>query len=162
MLVDENGKVQSFAFDARKKGIIFDVGHGGDSFAFSQAIPAIKQNFKPDVISTDLHIGSMNCGMKHIINVMSKFENMDLPLHEVIATVTWNPAQIIKRTDLGHLSIGAVADITILNLKHGEFGFVDVKGLRLQGDKKLECEVTIKEGKVVYDLNGLSSKDWSK
>jgi dihydroorotase len=154
--VNENGKVEDFLFAAQKRGIIFDVGHGGGSFLFEQAIPAMKQGFKPNSISTDLHTGSMNGGMKDIVNVMSKFLNMDMPMNELIATVTWNPAQIIKRTDLGHLSVGAVADITLLNLRKGDFGFIDTKGEKMKGDRKLECELTIKDGDVVYDLNGIS------
>ena len=161
-IVDENGKVHDFAFKAQERGIIIDVGHGGGSFLFEQAIPAMEQGFKPNSISTDLHTGSMNGGMKDIVNIMSKFLNMNMPIDEVIASVTWNPAKIIKRTDLGHLSVGAVADITVFNLRKGEFGFIDTKGKKMTGDKKLECELTIREGKVVYDLNGLAASEWNK
>ena len=72
-IVNEAGKVEDFAWAAQKRGIIFDVGHGGGSFRFDQAVPAMKQGFKPNTISTDLHTGSMNGGMKDIVNVMSKF-----------------------------------------------------------------------------------------
>jgi dihydroorotase len=161
-VVDDNGKVRPYVFEAQKRGIIFDVGHGGGSFLFSQAIPAIKQGFRPNSISTDLHTGSMNAGMKTIINIMSKFLNMDMPLEEVIASTTWNPAQYIKRTDLGHLTVGAVADITISKLQKGDFGFIDSKGLRMKGTQKLECELTVREGIVVYDLNGISRPLWNK
>ena len=159
-IVDEGGNVRSYVFSAQKKGIIFDVGHGGGSFVFEQAIPAMKQGFQPNSISTDFHTGSMNGGMKDITNIMSKFLNMDMTIEEVVKSVTWSPAQIIKRTDLGHLSVGAVADLTILNLKQGDFGFVDTRKLKMNGDQKLECELTIREGKVVWDLNGLSSPIW--
>lgn len=161
-IVDERGKVRDYVFLAQKRGVIMDVGHGGGSFLFEQAVPAMKQGLRPNSISTDLHTGSMNGGMKDILNIMSKFINMNMPLVDVIGTVTWNPAQIIKRTDLGHLSVGAAADIAILNMRKGDFGFVDVKGMKLKGDKKLECEVTIRDGKIVYDLNGLSSEEWDK
>lgn len=161
-LVNEQGKVEDFAWAAQKRGIIFDVGHGGGSFLFEQVVPAMKQGFKPNSISTDFHTGSMNGGMKDIINVMSKFLNMDMSVNDVIAKATWNPAKIIKRNDLGHLSIGAVADITILNLRDGDFGFIDTKGKKMKGTKKLECELTIREGQVVYDLNGISAPLWDK
>lgn len=161
-VVDENGKVREFVFKAQQRGIIFDVGHGGGSFLFEQAIPAIKQGFKPNSISTDLHTGSMNGGMKDIMNIMSKFINMNMPLDEIIASVTWKPAKIINRTDLGHLTVGAVADVTILNLRKGDFGFIDTKGKKMEGDKKLECELTIRDGKVVYDLNGISASLWNE
>ena len=161
-IVDENGKVRDFVFEAQKRGIIFDVGHGGGSFLFEQAIPAMEQGLRPNSISTDLHTGSMNGGMKSQINVMSKFLNMDMPLKEVIAASTWWPAQIIQREDLGHLSEGAVADVAILNLRKGDFGFIDTKNKKMKGGKKLECELTIREGDVVYDLNGISKPAWDK
>lgn len=161
-IVDENGKVRDYVFQAQKRGIVFDVGHGGGSFLFEQAVPAMEQGLKPNSISTDLHTGSMNGGMKSQINVMSKFLNMDMPLKEVIASSTWQPAQIIQREDLGHLSVGAVADVAILNVRKGNFGFVDTKGKKMTGNQKLECELTLREGKVVWDLNGMASKAWKE
>ena len=159
-IVAENGKVRHYVFEAQKRGIVFDVGHGGGSFIFKQAIPAVQQGFKPNVISTDLHTGSMNGGMKNINNVMSKFLNMGLSIQEVIATTTSKPAQYIQRKDLGHLSVGAEADVAILNIRKGDFGFIDTRGKRMKGKQKIECELTLRAGNVVYDLNGLASNDW--
>ena len=157
-IVDTNtNKVKPFVFEAQKRGIIFDVGYGGISFAFSQAIPAVKQGFYPNSISTDIHIGSMNNAMKDQTSVMSKFLAMGMKLQDVIKASTWNPANEIKRTDLGHLSAGAEADVAILNLRTGKFGMFDYKGYRIDADKKLECEMTIKGGKIVYDLNGIAN-----
>ena len=161
-IVDKNGKLREYVLEAQQKGIIFDVGHGGGSFLFEQAIPAVKQGLKPNSISTDLHTGSMNGGMKNIVNVMSKFLNMGIEIDEIIKSTTWNPAKYIKRTDLGHLSVGAEADITLLNLREGNFGFIDTQGKRMKGNNILECELTIKAGKIVYDLNGLASNEWNK
>ena len=161
-IVDKNGKLREYVLEAQRKGIVFDVGHGGGSFLFEQAIPAIKQGLKPNSISTDLHTGSMNGGMKNIVNVMSKFLNMGIEIDEIIKLTTWNPAKYIKRTDLGHLSVGAEADITLLNLRKGDFGFIDTQGKRMKGNNLLECELTIKAGKIVYDLNGLASNEWRK
>lgn len=157
MHVVENGKVQSYAIDAQKRGIIFDVGHGGGSFVFEQAIPAIQQGFKPNSISTDLHTGSMNAGMKDMINVMSKLLNIGMTLNEVIACSTWNPAKEINKQQLGHLSVGALADVTLLSLDKGTFGFVDVGGSKVVGDKKLTCQMTVLNGDIVWDLNGLAA-----
>ena len=159
-IVDGNNKLLEFIKEAQNKGIVFDVGHGGGSFAFSQAIPAINQGLKPNTISTDLHTGSMNGGMKDLLNVMSKFLNMGLDLNEVINAVSWGAAKSINKLSLGNLSIGSVADITILNLHEGDFGFIDTKNKKMKGSKKLECEMTIKGGEIVYDLNGLASNDW--
>ena len=159
-IVGEDGKVRDYVFKAQKRGIVFDVGHGGGSFLFEQAVPAMEQGLKPDVISTDLHTGSMNGGMKNINNVMSKFLNMGLSIQEIIAATTSKPAKFIQRKDLGHLSVGGLADVTLINIRNGNFGFIDTRGKRMKGNQKLECELTIKDGKVVYDLNGLASSDW--
>jgi dihydroorotase len=160
-IVDEQGKVRPYVWEARKRGIIFDAGHGGGSFLFRQAVPAMQQGFHPDVISTDLHIGSMNSGMKDILNVMSKFLNLGMPLNEVIRANTSRAAEVIKRADLGHLGAGAEADLAVLSVKKGKFGFVDVGGGKMLGDQKLECELTVKGGQVVWDLNGISRPLWS-
>ena len=159
-VVDENGKVRPCVHQAQEKGILFEVGHGGGSFVFEQAIPALDQGFLPDMISTDLHTGSMNAGMKDMLNVMSKFLNMGMPLEDVIAKSSWAPAVHLHREELGHMSVGAHADIAVLNLKEGDFGFTDVRGWKIQGGKKLECELTLREGKVVWDLNGISMQEW--
>jgi dihydroorotase len=159
--VDDNGKVRPYVLEARKRGIIFDAGHGGGSFVFRQAVPATKQGFYPDVISTDLHIGSMNSGMKDILNTMSKFLNLGMPLQDVIKANTSKAAEVIKRPDLGSLSVGADADIAVLNLRRGKFGFIDVAGAKMLGDQKLECELTVKGGNVVWDLNGISRPLWT-
>ncbi|MGA2634647.1 MAG: amidohydrolase/deacetylase family metallohydrolase [Terracidiphilus sp.] len=161
-ILDAQGKVLPYLFEARKRGVIFDVGHGGGSFQFSQAVPAVQQGWVPDSISTDLHIGSMNSGMKDMLNLMSKFLNMGISLQDVIRDSTSNPAKEIKHPELGTLSVGSDADIAVLRLEHGHFGFVDSSGARLNGDRKLICEITVRDGQVVWDLNGLAGEDWTK
>jgi dihydroorotase len=161
-VVDEKGKVKPFIADARKRGIIFDVGHGGGAFSWRQAVPAMQQGFKPDVISTDLHIQSMNGGMKDLANVLSKFINMGMSVQDAIARATWAPANVINRKELGHLSVGAEADVAVFNVRKGDFGFVDVRGTKLKGTQKLEAELTIRAGKIVWDLNGLSAPVWDE
>ena len=104
----------------------------------------------------------MNSGMKNMSNVMSKFLNMGMDLPEVIRRATWSAAQSIKREDLGQLSEGADADIAVFGVLHGKFGFIDAEGAKMTGDRKLETELTIRDGKVVYDLNGLAAKENSK
>ena len=161
-IVNPQGQVEPYVLTARKRGVIFDVGHGGGSFLFRQAIPATKQGFYPDVISTDLHIGSMNTGMKDILNVMSKFLNLGMSLQDVVKANTARAADVIKRTELGHLGVGAEADVAVLGLRKGEFGFVDSGGGQMPGTQRLECELTVKAGQVVWDLNGRSRPLWSQ
>lgn len=160
--IDANGKVRPYLFEAKKRGVIFDVGHGGGSLVWRYAVPAMKQGFSPDSISTDLHTGSMNAGMKDIVNVMSKFMNLGMPLQEAILKSTWNPAKEIHREKFGHLSVGAVADVAVFRLERGEFGFVDSDGFTMKGNQRLLCEMTLLDGKVMFDQNGRSSEPWEK
>lgn len=159
-IVAEDGKVKPFVFAAQKRGLIFDVGHGGGAFSWRQAVPAMKQGFKPDVISTDLHTQSMNGGMKDLTNVMSKFINMGMSVQDAIMRTTSNPARVINRPELGTLSPGGEADVAVLNLRKGDFGFLDVRGNKLKGNQKLEAELTIRAGRIVWDLNGTAAPLW--
>ncbi len=157
---DDQGKVLPYAIAARKRGVKFDIGHGAGSFSWSTAIPALKAGFVPDSISTDLHISSMNAGMKDMANVMSKILIQGVSFADVIKMSTWNPAQQIKRPQLGHLSPGAGADVAVLRIAEGKFGYVDSQGARADGTKKIICELTLRNGEVVWDLNGRSVPDW--
>ncbi|GAC1632199.1 MAG: amidohydrolase/deacetylase family metallohydrolase [Candidatus Acidiferrum sp.] len=159
-MLDENGKVQPYLFEAKKRGVIFDVGHGGGSFVFKQAYPAVHQGFLPDSISTDLHVGSMNAGMKDMTNVMSKFLNMGMPIEGVVQRTTMNPAREIHHEELGQIAVGAVADLALLSVEKGNFGFVDSLGGRMEGHQKLVCQMTVRNGLIVWDLNGLAREDW--
>jgi len=161
-IVDENGKLKPLVLKAQQRGIIFDLGHGGGAFTWKQAVPATKQGFKADVVSTDLHTESMNSGMKDLSNVISKFMALGISLPDAISRATWAPAKVINRLDLGHLSVGAEADVAVFNLRKGDFGFLDVRRMRLKGDKKLEAELTLRAGKVVWDMNGLASEDFKE
>jgi len=157
---DAEGKVLPYLHQAREKGVILDVGHGAGSFCFRNAVPAIAQGFYPDSISTDLHVLCMNMGMLDMATTMSKFLVMGMPLSEVIRTSTINPAQEIGHPELGHLSVGAVADVAVLDLQDGSFGYADSLGGRLVGDKRLICELTVKDGEVVWDWNGRTGVDY--
>jgi dihydroorotase len=156
-----DGKINPAIFAAQKKGILFDVGHGGGSFVFRTAVQAFREGYYADTISTDMHINSMNAGMKDMLNVISKFLAMGMSLDDVIAKSTWAPAKAIKQESLGHLSVGAVADVAVLRLEKGKFGFVDQNGARLSGTQKLTAELTVRDGKIVYDLNGMASPEWT-
>ena len=156
----DSGKLNPAMEAGRKRGIIFDIGHGAGSFYWYVAVPAYAEHFYPDSISTDIHINSMNAGMKDMTNVMSKLLNLGSPLAEVIRMSTWNPAKEIKRPLLGNLDPGAEADVTILRVERGNFGFVDSAGARKSGDQRIVCEMTLRAGKVVWDLNGRASQDW--
>jgi len=139
----------------------YDVGQGGGSFKWSLAVPMIKDGFIPDSISTDLHITSMNGAMKDELNVADKIMAVNVPLKEVVAEMTSHPAHEIRHDELGNLSEGAIADVAVLRVENGKFGFTDMVNRRLDGKQKLICELTIKGGKIVYDLNGISAQLWT-
>ena len=161
-MLDDEGKVRPYLFEARKRGVKFDVGHGAGSFWWRQVVPAVRQGFLPDSISTDLHTGSMNAGMKDMANIMSKFLSLGVPLEDVVRMSTWNPSQQILRPDLGHLSVGAEADVAVMRLDTGAFGFLDVRKARFQGTKFLAAELTLRGGRVMWDRNGRAGTPWKK
>lgn len=160
-VVDENGNVRPFVLAAKKRGILFDVGHGGVGFWFNQAIPSARQGLLPDTFGTDMHHNSVNSGMKDMLNLMSKYLNIGMSTEEIIKRATYGAAGAIRRPDLGNLSVGSVADIAILSVKTGKFGFVDAGAYKLEGNKKFEAEMTIRNGRIVWDLNGISAVEWS-
>jgi dihydroorotase len=148
--------------DGRKRGVLFDVGHGSGSFRWRVAAPVTKAGFWPDTISTDLHARSMNDSVRDALYVMSKMLALGMPLDKVLTANTWNAAKAIKReATLGHLSVGAVADVAVLRVDKGKFGFTDVHGARLTGDQRLRCQLTLREGKVVWDEDAIMRTDWT-
>jgi dihydroorotase len=160
--VGRDGKLYSYLQKARERGVRFDVGHGGGSFVMRNAVPAIAQGFYPDTISTDLHFGSMNAGMMDMPTTMSKLLAIGMPLREVLVRSTWTPAQTIGRTDLGHLSVGAIADVAALRLLEGDFAYRDQGNGRVRGRQRLQAELTLKDGMVVWDMNSRSGTDWQQ
>jgi dihydroorotase len=161
-ILDEQNRPQAFLFEAREKGIIFDVGHGAGSFWFRKAVPAIEGGFGPDSISTDLHIGNVNGPVIDMQTTMSKCLNLGLTLEDVIYRSTVTPAREIGRSELGTLSEGAEADVAVLELERGRFGFTDCGDAKLMGDKRLRCLMTLRAGEVVFDSDGLSMPTWTE
>lgn len=153
----ETRQLRPFVKTAQNKGIIFDVGFGSGSFNFKQAFPAIESGFYPNTMGTDLHAESIIRAMKDQLNVMSIFLFLGMNIPSIIKAASWAPAQAIKREELGNLSVGSIADIAILSMRKGNFGFRDVAGNKQTGTLKFECEMTIKGGRIVYDLNAIAS-----
>jgi dihydroorotase len=126
------------------------------------AVPLIKAGFIPDSISTDIHTDNLNEGLKDQLTTADKFLAMGLPLKEVVAEMTWHPAVEVQQTQLGHLTEGAIADVAVLNVHRGDYGFIDGSGAVMKGRERLECELTVKDGKFVYDLNGRAALLWDQ
>jgi dihydroorotase len=160
--LDANKKVQPYMFEARKRGVLFDVGHGSGSFWFRIAVPALQQGFLPDTISTDIHKDSIMLPRANMITTMSKFLNLGMTLEQVIDRSTVNPARAIRRPELGTLREGAIADIAVLALETGKFGFLDSGHGKLIGDKRLRCVLTVRNGRIVWDADGLSLTEWTQ
>ena len=161
-IVDEQGKLRSVVLEAQNRGVLFDVGHGGVGFWFDQAIPALKQGLLPNSFGTDEHRTSMNAGMKNMLNVMSKYLTIGMTIPDIIASGSWKPAKSIKREDLGNLSVGSVADIAVLSIINGKYGYVDSGGNRIEGNQKFEAELTVRAGRIIWDLNGLAATPYTK
>ena len=131
----QDGRLLPAALDAKKRGVLFDVGHGGGSFDYTVAEAAIAQGCPPDTISSDLHVYSGNsAGQPYLTNVMSKFLNMGFSLEQVVTMVTANPAKVINRIPMhGTLQVGAPADVTMLDVVNGPVEFVDTRSNKRQG-----------------------------
>jgi dihydroorotase len=159
-LLDENEKLRPYLLEARARGVKFDVGHGSGSFHFRNAEPAVRQGFWPDSISTDWHRGSNNGAMIDMTTMMSKFLALGVPLAEVVRQSTANPASQVNHPELGQIGVGAEADIALLRLDEGKFGYLDARGGRIEGSQRLGCEMTIRAGRVVFDFNGRAGLPW--
>jgi dihydroorotase len=156
----KDGKINPILAEARKRGVFFDVGHGQGSFWFRNAVPAAKQGFLPDSISTDLHTGDYRT--VSMVNVISKFRAMGVPLFDLIRRSTVNPAREIHREELGTLSVGKEADIAVLEELHGKFGYIDCGLAKMSADVQVVARMTIRAGRVAYDPSGLSMVQWEK
>jgi dihydroorotase len=154
------GQVLDYLKQARARGVLFDVGHGGGSFVFRTMVPAVKAGFYPDTISTDLHTGSMNGGMMDMLTTMSKFLVTGMPLQQIVRASTDTPARSIARPALGHLSVGAEADVAVLRVLEGRFGYADGARGTITGDRRLICELTLRAGRVVWDWNARTGRDY--
>lgn len=158
--VQSDGSVRAEVLEARSRGVLFDLGHGGAGFWFDQAMPAIRSGFLPNTLGSDMHRNSLQASMKSLPNLMSKCLAMGMSLEEVVARVTSEPARAIGRSELGQLSEGGIADIAVLRIEKGRFGFVDAGGKRIEGRRRVSAEMTFREGRVVWDLQGRMADAW--
>lgn len=159
-VVDEDGQPFEYMHQARERGMIFDVGHGAGSFWFRNAVPAVQNGFGPDSISTDLHVRNVHGVVVDMLTTMNKLLNAGMPLADVIYRSTQTPAEEIGHPELGHLSVDAEADVAVLSLESGAFGFVDCGRAKMTGDRRLVCDLTVRTGEIVYDPQGLSVPLW--
>jgi len=160
--VDEHGKLYDYLRRARARDVKFDVGHGNMSLVLRNAVPAVQQGFWPDSISTDLHADSMNRPLIDMPTLLSKFLAMGMPLKEIVLRATWNPAQMIHHTELGHLTPGAVADVAVWQLMEDKFGYADAYGGKIDGRQRLICEITLRAGEIAWNWNALGAEDYKK
>jgi len=145
-----NSRVQEFAIEARKRGVLFDMGHGGGSFLWPVAIAATRQGFYPDTISTDLHTSSILMAQSDMPNCISKMMLLGMSFEDAILRSTVNPAKAIRRyPQLGTLGEGKPADIAVLAIREGTFAYKDAWSKKMLGTKKVENVLTIRDGKIV-------------
>jgi dihydroorotase len=148
-VLDEKGDVLTEVWEAARKGIIFDVGHGRGSFSFAVARKALKVGLVPGTISSDLHFYNVNGPVFDLATTMSKFMLLGLPLAEVLARTTSVPARLLGLSDrLGSLQEGYLADITVFKITEGDFEFEDTMGVMAPGRERLEPVAVIRGGKV--------------
>lgn len=159
-ILDSQGKVNDFLFEARRRGVIFDLGHGAGSFWFRNAVPSYEQGFYPDTISTDLYADNMNGPVFNLLHIMSKYLAIGMPLEEILYRTTKRPAEIIGHPELGDLQIGRVADIAVLKVEKTEIQFADSGHASLPGSSRLECLLTVRNGEIVYNPMAMGMPYW--
>jgi dihydroorotase len=148
-LLDAGGKLTPEVVEARARGVLFDVGHGAGSFSFEVMEKCLGQGFSPDTISSDLYSANINGPVYDQLTTLSKFLVLGMSLHDVIARTTVSSARVFNfGAEIGTLKPGAEADVSVLELKDGEFPFIDSDGKTRTGRQKLEAVTTVKGGKV--------------
>lgn len=146
--------------EARKKGLLLDVAHGANGFVFRVAVPALKAGMLPDLITTDMTQASLLLPRATMSNVMSKFLAMGLTMEQVVERTTVNTAKAVHRPELGSLEVGRAADIALLELRTGRAVFIDTEHRKLTANRELRCVLTVLDGVVVWDSEGLSLTNW--
>jgi len=142
-----NGKVLPEVLEARERGVIFDIGHGKGSFSFKVARLMLENNFQPDVISSDVHKMCINGPAFDQLTTLSKFLILGVPFYNVIEQSTVNPAKALNRPELGTFKVSSVGDVTLLRIDNGAYNYIDVKGETVVGDKKIELDGVVLNGK---------------
>jgi dihydroorotase len=135
--VHADGRVRDEIIEARKRGVVFDIGHGGGSFGFGTTRKMLAAGFLPDVISSDVHVISIEGPAFDLLTTMSKFLCLGVDLPTVIKLSTVNAAAAISRPDLGTLKLGSVGEATVIETRSGQFDYADSIGERMMGDKRL-------------------------
>ena len=154
--------MNDYLFEARRRGVIFDLGNGAGSFWFRNAVPSYEQGFYPDTISTDLYADNMNGPVFNLLHIMSKYLAIGMPLEEVLYRTTKRPAEIIGHPELGDLAAGREADIAVLKVQKGEFQFADSGNASLPGTSRLECLLTVRNGEIVYNPMAMGMPYWKE
>jgi dihydroorotase len=139
--------VEEDVIAARRRGVIFDIGHGQGSFGFATAMTMLKQGFLPDVISSDVHVLSIEGPAFNLLETMSKFLHLGMPLAEIVRAVTTNAAHAVRMEDRGTLKPGLLGDATVLEIESGSFTFTDVLGETLKGEKRFACRGAVLGGR---------------
>ena len=148
-ILDDAGRVREGAWEAQRRGIIFDVGHGRGSFSFDTVEKALSQGFYPGNISSDLHVYNIEGPVFDHLNVLSKFMHLGMSVGDVIRLTTETAAKTMGNGDrLGTLKIGAEADVTIMGLEEGRFTFTDSMGVSVQGGRRLRHVRAVRAGRV--------------
>jgi dihydroorotase len=150
-VLNADGKIVPEVIEARKRGVVFDVGHGGGNFSWTVAENCMKQDFAPDTISSDLGVLNLNGPVYDLATTLSKFLFLGLSLGDVVAKATINPSRVFDfGSSLGSLRPGADADVSVFDLANGDFTLTDSEGKTRQGRQKLVPVVTLRGSKLFY------------
>jgi len=146
-LLRSDGAVREEALLARERGVTFDIGHGAGSFGFHACRGLLAAGFRPDVISSDVHVLNVDGPAFDLLTTMSKFLVLGVDVDAIVAAVTAAPARAIRRPSLGTLAPGAEGDATVIDLEQGAFEFHDTQGERLAAERRFRLQGMVVAGK---------------
>ena len=161
-LLDPRGQVRPPFEEARRRGVLFDLGHGAYGLWFRIAAPAVAARFFPDSVSTAMDKSSLLLERANMAATLSKLLNLGMSVEQLIERATVRPARALRRPDLGSLAEGAAADVAVFEVERGRFGFLDSGHARLTGEQNIRCVLTVRDGAVVWDPDGRTRPDWQQ
>ncbi len=153
--VTADGRIKDAVWEARERGIIFDIAHGAGSFDFEVAEAMLKGGFKPDIISSDVHVLCIDGPAFDNMETMSKFLYLGMELGDIVRAVTATPARALKRPDLADLTVGSTGDATVMRIEQGRFTFADVSGNTRAGSQRFALDSVVVAGALWHDADAM-------
>ncbi len=150
-----DGSIKEAVWEARARGVIFDIAHGAGSFDFDVAEAMLRGGFKPDIISSDVHVLCIDGPAFDNMETMSKFLHLGMELGDIVRAVTATPAGVLRRPDLADLSVGSTGDATVMRIEEGRFTFTDSSGNTRAGTRRFALDSVVVAGALWHEADAM-------